>query len=63
MAFGHQTIKMLLATCAEGEWQALRHDEKFMYVSAWEYISDSNWQLTKEELNYEVVKPSQRSYK
>ena len=45
------------------EGEALRHDEKFMYVSAWEYISESNWQLNKEELNYEVVKPSQRSYK
>jgi succinate dehydrogenase / fumarate reductase flavoprotein subunit len=43
--------------------EALRHDDKFMYVAAWEYKGDSNWTLHKEELNYEVVKPSQRSYK
>ncbi len=43
--------------------EALRQDDKFMYVSAWEYKSDSNWELHKEELNYEEVKPSQRSYK
>lgn len=46
---------------AEGE--ALRNDDRFMFVSAWEYKSDSNWQLNKEELKYEEVKPSQRSYK
>lgn len=43
--------------------EALRHDDKFMYVSAWELKGESNWTLHKEELNYEVVKPSQRSYK
>jgi succinate dehydrogenase / fumarate reductase, flavoprotein subunit len=45
------------------EGEALRHDDKFMYVSAWEYKGDHVWDLHKEELNYEVVKPSQRSYK
>jgi succinate dehydrogenase / fumarate reductase, flavoprotein subunit len=43
--------------------EALRHDDTYMYVAAWEYNGDSNWNLHKEELNYEVVKPSQRSYK
>ncbi len=43
--------------------EALRQDEQFMYVAAWEYISDHQWQLHKEELKYEEVKPSQRSYK
>ncbi len=43
--------------------EALRHDDKFMYVAAWEMKSEHDWQLHKEELNYEVVKPSQRSYK
>lgn len=43
--------------------EALRHDDTFMYVSAWEYKGDHAWELHKEELNYEVVKPSQRSYK
>ncbi|MCC6288221.1 MAG: fumarate reductase/succinate dehydrogenase flavoprotein subunit [Chitinophagaceae bacterium] len=43
--------------------EALRHDDQFMYVSAWEYKGDSDWQLNKEELNYEVIKPTQRNYK
>ncbi len=45
------------------EGEALRHDDQFMYVSSWEMKGDHEWQLHKEELNYEVVKPSQRSYK
>ncbi len=45
------------------EGEALRHDDKFMYVAAWELKNEHDWQLHKEELNYEVVKPSQRSYK
>jgi succinate dehydrogenase / fumarate reductase flavoprotein subunit len=45
------------------EGEALRHDDKFMYVAAWELKSEHEWNLHKEELNYEVVKPSQRSYK
>jgi succinate dehydrogenase / fumarate reductase flavoprotein subunit len=44
------------------EGEALRNDDKFMYVAAWEYKPDG-WALQKEELKYEVVKPSQRSYK
>jgi succinate dehydrogenase / fumarate reductase flavoprotein subunit len=43
--------------------EALRHDDKFMYVAAWEYKDGNNWELHKEELVYEEVKPSQRSYK
>ncbi|MEY2647642.1 MAG: hypothetical protein RL282_355 [Bacteroidota bacterium] len=42
--------------------EALRDDENYMYVAAWEH-QESNWNLHKEILNYEVVKPSQRSYK
>ncbi|HET9057136.1 MAG TPA: fumarate reductase/succinate dehydrogenase flavoprotein subunit [Chitinophagaceae bacterium] len=45
------------------EGEALRHDDKFMYVSAWEMKGNSQWELHKESLDYEVVKPSQRSYK
>ncbi len=45
------------------EGEALRHDDKFMYVSAWEMKGEHEWEMHKEELNYEVVKPSQRSYK
>ena len=43
--------------------EALRDDENFMYVSAWEYKGDSRYELHKEELNYEVVHTSTRSYK
>jgi len=45
------------------EGEALRDDENFMFVSAWEYAGESNWNLRKEELNYEVIKPTQRNYK
>jgi len=45
------------------EGEALRDDEKFMYVAAWEYAGDSKWNLQKEPLQYEVIKPSQRNYK
>jgi succinate dehydrogenase / fumarate reductase, flavoprotein subunit len=45
------------------EGEALRHDDQFMYVAAWENTGENSWQLHKEELNYDVVKPSQRSYK
>lgn len=43
--------------------EAQRHDEQFMYVSAWEYSEGNKWNMHKEELIYDVVKPSQRSYK
>lgn len=45
------------------EGEALRNDAEFMYVAAWEFKGLENWELHKEELNYEVVKPTQRSYK
>lgn len=45
------------------EGEALRHDDRYMYVSAWEYKGDSAFELHREILNYEVVHPSQRSYK
>ena len=43
--------------------EALRHDAEFMFVAAWEHKGEHEWELHKEELNYEVVKPTQRSYK
>ncbi|MCH5689291.1 hypothetical protein LWM68_36640 [Niabella sp. W65] len=43
--------------------EALRNDEEFMYVAAWKYNGESSWELEKEPLNYEVIKPSQRNYK
>jgi succinate dehydrogenase / fumarate reductase flavoprotein subunit len=45
------------------EGEALRDDENFMYVAAWENKGAHEWQLHKEELKYEVIKPSQRNYK
>jgi len=45
------------------EGEALRNDNDFMYVSCWEYKGDNNWELHKESLDYEVVHPTQRSYK
>ena len=43
--------------------EAKRDDENFSYVSAWEYKGESDWALNKEPLSFEIVKPTQRSYK
>ncbi|MEY2792103.1 MAG: hypothetical protein RJA76_95 [Bacteroidota bacterium] len=43
--------------------EALRDDEKFAYVAAWEFKGESNFELHKEELKYENIKIAQRSYK
>ena len=43
--------------------EALRQDDQYMYVAAWEYKSPGEFVMHKEELNYEVVHPTQRSYK
>lgn len=43
--------------------EAKRNDELYAYVAAWEYKGDSNWELHKENLEFEVAKPTQRSYK
>ncbi len=45
------------------EGEALRNDEDFSYVSAWGYNPDGAPQLTKEDLEFEYVKLTQRSYK
>ena len=45
------------------EGEALRNDSEFAYVAAWEYKGESDWTLHKEELVFEVAKPTQRSYK
>lgn len=42
--------------------EALRDDENFAYVSAWEY-NGGDFKLHKEELEFEYVQPSVRSYK
>ena len=43
--------------------EALRDDENFMCVASWEFKGEHNWELHKEALKYEVIKPSQRNYK
>jgi len=46
------------------EGEALRDDEHFSYVAAWEYTGVGNAPtLHKEPLEFEYVHPSQRSYK
>ena len=45
------------------EGEALRDDEKFSFVSAWEYKNESEFQLHKEALVYENIKIAARSYK
>ncbi|GGC03445.1 fumarate reductase/succinate dehydrogenase flavoprotein subunit [Dyadobacter sediminis] len=45
------------------EGEALRDDENYMYVSAWENLGNNKWELHKEELIYENIKIAQRSYK
>ena len=43
--------------------EALRDDVNFMYVAAWEFKGDHQWELHKEPLQYDVIKPTQRNYK
>jgi len=46
--------------------EALRNDEKFSHVTAWEYAGSNDsasWKANLEPLSFEYVKPSQRSYK
>ena len=43
--------------------EALRHDEKYAYVAAWEFKEQNEFELHKEELKYEVIQTSQRNYK
>ncbi len=46
------------------EGEAARDDEKYCHVQAWEWTGDpSAPRLHKEQLQFEFVKPSQRSYK
>ncbi|HXE73761.1 MAG TPA: hypothetical protein VNO81_13950, partial [Candidatus Nitrosotenuis sp.] len=46
------------------EGEALRNDEQFAYVAAWEWTGDPGRpELHKEHLEFEYVKPAQRVYK
>lgn len=46
---------------AEGE--ALRDDERFSYVAAWEWAGGAVPTVHREDLEFEYAQPSQRSYK
>jgi succinate dehydrogenase / fumarate reductase flavoprotein subunit len=41
----------------------MRNDDEFTYVAAWAFRGESSWELFKEPLEFEVAKPTQRSYK
>ncbi|HYC40630.1 MAG TPA: fumarate reductase/succinate dehydrogenase flavoprotein subunit [Chitinophagaceae bacterium] len=43
--------------------EALRDDDGFMYAAAWEWKGEGEWKLHREQLQYDVVQPTQRSYK
>jgi len=43
--------------------EALRNDEAFAYVAAWEYGADAGPVLHKEPLVYKFIELKQRSYK
>lgn len=43
--------------------EAKRDDENYSYVAAWELKAEDYWELHKEPLTFEIVKPTQRSYK
>jgi len=44
------------------EGEAMRQDDKFMYVACWENKGNT-WEMHKEDLVYDVIHPSQRNYK
>ena len=45
------------------EGEALRKDDEYTYVAAWEYKDQGRWELHKEDLVFENVELTQRSYK
>ncbi|MBA3673627.1 MAG: fumarate reductase/succinate dehydrogenase flavoprotein subunit [Chitinophagaceae bacterium] len=45
------------------EGEAKRDDSSYSYVAAWEYNEKGEEEMHKEKLHFDVVKPSQRSYK
>jgi succinate dehydrogenase / fumarate reductase, flavoprotein subunit len=46
-----------------GEGECLRNDQDYMYVAAWEYLKEGEFQLHKELLKYEEIEVKQRIYK
>ena len=54
------TCQLHMRSFKDGE--ALRHDDQFAYVAAWEYAGETPV-LHKEELTYTAIEMKQRSYK
>jgi succinate dehydrogenase / fumarate reductase flavoprotein subunit len=55
---GHFREESLTEKC-----EAKRNDNEYVCVAAWEYKRESNWELHKEALEFDVVKLTQRIYK
>ena len=51
------------AESQDEDGEALRHDDEFAHVSAWEFTGNGKPILHKEELHYEYVEMKSRSYK
>ncbi len=45
------------------EGEALRRDDEYSYVAAWEFKKPGVWELNKENLEFETIKLATRSYK
>jgi succinate dehydrogenase / fumarate reductase flavoprotein subunit len=45
------------------EGECLRNDQDYKYVAAWEYVSEGQFKLHKEDLVYEEIEVKQRVYK
>jgi succinate dehydrogenase / fumarate reductase flavoprotein subunit len=45
------------------EGECLRNDQDYMYVAAWEFLKEGEFQLHKEPLKYEEIEVKQRIYK
>lgn len=43
--------------------EAQRKDDQYSYVAAWEMKGNNSWEMHKEPLHFEIVHPTQRSYK
>jgi succinate dehydrogenase / fumarate reductase flavoprotein subunit len=46
-----------------GEGECLRNDQDYMYVAAWEYLKEGEFEMHKEPLKYEEIEVKQRIYK
>ncbi|MDP1994241.1 MAG: fumarate reductase/succinate dehydrogenase flavoprotein subunit, partial [Ignavibacteria bacterium] len=45
------------------EGEALRRDDEYSYVAAWDYKKPGEWELAKENLEFTNIKLATRSYK